>query len=58
MEKRKMTTVITKDRRGKNVYKVLRKPPNRDTVINNDDILNLKIALETSKTFEEFLRRV
>ena len=53
-----MTTVITKDRRGKNVYKVLRKPPNRDTVINNDDTLNLKIALETSKTFEEFLRRV
>lgn len=29
--------------------------PNRQTVINQDDIINLRIALETSKNLEEFL---
>ena len=37
---------------------VLSRRPERDTVINREDILNLKIALETSKTWEEFLSRV
>jgi len=32
--------------------------PNRETVINGDDILNLKIALETSKDVESFLALV
>lgn len=32
--------------------------PERETAIGNDDIINLKIALETSKTLEEFLERV
>ena len=39
-------------------YKVRSRRPVRDTVICEDDILNLKIALETSKTLEEFLDRV
>jgi hypothetical protein len=29
--------------------------PKRDKIINKDDITNLKIALESSKTFDEFL---
>ena len=33
----------------------LSRRPVRNKVINNDDILNLRIALETSKTWEEFL---
>jgi len=32
--------------------------PVRDTVIGKDDQLNLKIALETAKSFEEFLELV
>jgi hypothetical protein len=32
--------------------------PNRDTVISSDDILNLKIALNQSSSFKEFLERV
>jgi hypothetical protein len=32
--------------------------PKRDTVIGKEDIMNLNIALETSKTLEEFLARV
>lgn len=30
--------------------------PNRDLIINEDDVLNLKIALETAKSFEQFLK--
>ena len=30
--------------------------PNRNEVINNDDITNLKITLETCKSFEDFLK--
>jgi hypothetical protein len=29
--------------------------PKRETMINNEDIINLKIAIETSKNFEDFL---
>lgn len=32
--------------------------PNRETVIGADDILNLKIALETAKSFSAFLEMV
>lgn len=32
--------------------------PKRDVRINEDDILNLKIALESSKSFEEFLNNI
>ena len=32
--------------------------PDRDTIINNEDILNLKIALNSSKSFDDFLRMV
>lgn len=32
--------------------------PDRTTVINGDDVLNLRIALETEGDFESFLRRV
>lgn len=32
--------------------------PERETVINDEDITNLKIALETSKTLEQFLSLV
>ena len=32
--------------------------PNRDTVISSDDVLNLKIALNQSSTFKEFLAKV
>ncbi len=36
----------------------LSKRPVRDSIISNDDILNLRIALETSRNWEEFLSRV
>lgn len=32
--------------------------PKRVNIINNDDITNLKIILNTSKTFKEFLSRI
>lgn len=32
--------------------------PDRQTVIGSDDILNLKIALETSTSLEDFLGKV
>jgi hypothetical protein len=32
--------------------------PNRQTVIGYDDILNLRIALETSTSLEDFLTKV
>lgn len=32
--------------------------PQRDTVIGEDDILNLKIALETAKSFSAFLEMI
>ena len=32
--------------------------PHRDTAINKDDILNLKISLHCAKTFEQFLSEV
>lgn len=32
--------------------------PRRETVICSDDLMNLKIALATCKTLEEFLRMV
>lgn len=32
--------------------------PKRDTRINEDDVLNLKIALESSRSFEEFLNNI
>ena len=32
--------------------------PKREDLINKSDILNLKIAFETAKTFEEFLEAV
>jgi hypothetical protein len=32
--------------------------PKRSTVIQSDDLLNLKILLNTSRTFEEFISRV
>jgi hypothetical protein len=37
---------------------ILKGRPNRDTVIGGDDILNLRIALETSTTVEDFLTKV
>jgi len=41
----------------KNAYskKVLSGHPSRDTVINSDDIINIKIALNTSNSFKELL---
>jgi len=36
----------------------LSKRPNRDIAINDEDIMNLKIAIETSKTLEQFLDAV
>ena len=30
--------------------------PKRDTIISSDEILNLKIALETTSTINEFLK--
>lgn len=32
--------------------------PKRDTVINNDDILNIKIALNTSRDIKQFVKAV
>jgi hypothetical protein len=32
--------------------------PKRDLIINNDDLFNLKIILETSKTFEDFIKQL
>jgi hypothetical protein len=32
--------------------------PVRDLIINEDDIINLKIALETAKSLDEFLEMV
>ncbi len=32
--------------------------PNRTKIIGNDDITNLKIALNTSKSIEEFIQKV
>lgn len=32
--------------------------PERNTVIGHDDILNLRIALNTSTSLEDFLRKV
>lgn len=32
--------------------------PERDTIISNDDIMNLKIALNVCKTLDEFLKIV
>ncbi|MBD3240826.1 MAG: hypothetical protein GF331_09595 [Chitinivibrionales bacterium] len=32
--------------------------PARDTVIEKEDVLNLRIALHTAKSLEEFLRKV
>ncbi len=32
--------------------------PNRDGIINNEDIINLKIALNVSKSLQEFLSLV
>ncbi|MBD3392741.1 MAG: hypothetical protein GF418_11625 [Chitinivibrionales bacterium] len=32
--------------------------PGRDTVLSTDDVTNLKIALNTSLSFEEFLEHV
>ncbi len=32
--------------------------PKRGQIINKDDILNLRIALNTAKTLEEFLKNV
>jgi hypothetical protein len=32
--------------------------PERETIIDENDIINLKIALETSKNFKEFLSLV
>ena len=46
------------------IYKVKRRTlkaikltgrPNRETVISEDDILNLRIALNTAKSFDAFL---
>ena len=34
------------------------KRPKRDTVIGQEDIINLKIALGTAKTIEEFIKLV
>ncbi len=42
----------------KNVSVVFTGRPVRDTVINGDDLVNLKIALETSSSLEEFLEKV
>ena len=40
-------------------YKVsLSKRPKRDAVIGKEDILNLRINLETSKSLEAFLKKV
>lgn len=32
--------------------------PNREKIIKNDDVVNLTIALNSSKSFEEFLKIV
>jgi len=32
--------------------------PSRNEAINEDDIMNLQIALNTSKNFKEFIRKV
>jgi len=37
---------------------IISRRPKRDTVINKEDVINLKIALETSSSFEDFLRKV
>lgn len=36
---------------------LLKGRPDRQTVIGADDILNLRIALETSRSLEEFIER-
>ena len=46
------------DRRLGKLISVINGKPKRDTVINKEDILNLKIALNTSHTLEEFLERI
>lgn len=32
--------------------------PNRETIINNDDIMNLRITLETTKDVKEFISKI
>lgn len=40
--------------RARNEYPELSKRPERNTVINDDDIVNLQIALNTATTINEF----
>lgn len=41
-----------------NRWRLLSPRPKRETIINNDDIINLKIALHTSCTIEKFITKV
>ena len=43
---------------SKNYIPFLEGRPERDTVISSDDVLNLKIALNQSSTFEALLEKV
>jgi hypothetical protein len=43
---------------SKNYIPLFEGRPKRETVICGDDLLNLKIALNSSVSFEEFLSRV
>jgi hypothetical protein len=55
-----METEMQKSTRKKtnSIFVELTGRPERDTVINEEDIANLKIALETARTLEEFLALV
>jgi len=55
-----METEMQKSTRKKtnSIFVELTGRPERDTVINDEDIANLKIALETARTLEEFLALV
>lgn len=48
---------VTKEVKQKKI-KFLEGRPERDLPIGAEDIINLKIALETAKTLEEFLAKV
>lgn len=52
-----MTKKIT-DKEVLDLLKKLTDKPSRNLQINKDDILNLQIALNTSKSLEEFLALV
>lgn len=58
MEDKPMEMLARSYKTKKSKSLVIEGRPERDTVINEEDIMNLKIALATARSFEEFLSLV